>query len=80
VIATAGRYGNRGVHPGVSLRKAKRVFRGLRRVSPTVYRLSRHSRRIVGVRRGKVSYVGVASARALRSKRVLRTLVKRAGS
>jgi hypothetical protein len=79
LIATAGRYGNRGVHPGVSLGRAKRTFRGLRRVSSGVYRLSRGSRRIIGVRRGRVRYVGVASKRALRSKRLLRTYVKRAG-
>jgi hypothetical protein len=79
LIATAGSYGNRGVHPGVSLRTAKRTFRGLRRVSKTVYRLSRTSRRIIGVRKGKVRYVGVASKRTLRSKRLLRTYVKRAG-
>ena len=79
LIATAGSYGNRGVHPGVSLRKAKRTFRGLRRVSKTVYRLSRRSRRIIGVGKGKVRYVGVASKRTLRSKRLLGTYLKRAG-
>jgi hypothetical protein len=79
LVATAGAYGNRGVHPGVSLRKAKRTFRGLRRVSKTVYRLSRSSRRIIGVRKGRVRYVGVASKRTLRNRRLLRTYVKRAG-
>jgi hypothetical protein len=79
LIATAGRYGNRGAHPGVSLRKAKRTFRGLRHVSASVYRLSRSSRRILGVRKGRVRFVGVASKRVLRSKRLLRTYVKRAG-
>ncbi len=79
VTATARSYGNRGVRPGVSLRKAKRTFRGLRRVSKTVYRGSRRSRRIIGVRKGKVRYVGVASTRALRSRRLLRTYVRRAG-
>jgi lysophospholipase L1-like esterase len=79
LVATAGAYGNHGVHPGVSLRKAKRTFRGLRRVSATVYRLSRRSRRIIGVRRGKVRFVGVASERALGNQRLLRTYVKRAG-
>jgi hypothetical protein len=79
VIARAGRYGNRGVHPGVTLRKAKRTFSGLRRVSGGVYRLSGHSRRILGIRKGKVRYVGVASKRALASKRLLRADVKRAG-
>jgi hypothetical protein len=79
VLATPGRYGNRGVHPGSSLRKARRAFRGLRHVSGGVYRLSSHSSRILLVRKGKVRAVGVASKRALASKRVLRTYVKRAG-
>ena len=79
LIATARRYANRGVHPGMSLRKARRTVKGMRRLTKTVYRLSRRSRRIVGVRRGKVRYVGVASKRTLRSKRLLRTYVKRAG-
>ena len=79
LTATAGSYGNRGVHPGVSLRKARRTFRGLRRVSAAVYRLSPSSRRIIGVRRGRVRFVGVASKRVLGSKWLLRTYVKRAG-
>jgi len=77
LIATAGSYGNRGVKPGVSLRKAKRTFKRLRGVSKTVYRLSTNSHRILGVRRGKVRFVGVASERALRSKRLLRVYVER---
>jgi hypothetical protein len=79
LVATAGSYGNHGVHPGVSLRKATRTFRGLRRVSSSVYRLSSRSRRIIGVRRGTVRFVGVASKRALGSGRLLRTYLQRAG-
>ena len=80
LTATAARYGNKGVTPGSTLRKARRRFRGLTRVRGTsVYRLSRRSLRIVGVRKGRVRYVGVASRRALGSKRVLRVYVKRAG-
>jgi hypothetical protein len=79
LAATAGRYGNKGVRPGVRLATAKRRFRGLRRVTPTVYRLSRRSRRIVGIRRGRVRYVGVAGSRALGRRSYLRTYVKRAG-
>jgi hypothetical protein len=79
VVATAGRYGNRGVRPGTRLATARRRFRGLREVTPTVYRLSRHSRRIVGIRKGRVRYVGVAGARALGRRSYLRTYVKRAG-
>ncbi len=79
LIATARSYGNRGLHPGASLHKVRRTFEGLRRVSATIYRLGPDSRRIIGVRRGRVRYVGVASKRALESKRLLRTYVSRAG-
>lgn len=79
LAATAASYGSRGVRPGVSLRRARRAFGGLRRVSRTVYRLGPNSRRIIGVRRGRVRFVGVASMRALRSKRLLRAYVKRVG-
>ena len=80
LTATAGRYGNRGVVPGTTARTAKRRFRALTRVKRTgVYRLGRRSRRIIGVRRGRVRYVGVASTRVLRSPRLLRTYARRAG-
>ncbi len=79
LVATAGRYGNRGVTPGTTLRTAKRRFRGLTRVKGTrVYRLSRRSRRIIGIRKGRVKYVGVASKRVVGSRRLLRIYVKRA--
>lgn len=78
LIATASSYGHRGVHPGVSLRKARQTFKRLRRLSATVYRLGR-SRRVIGVRSGKVRFVGVASKRVLRSKHLVRVYAKRAG-
>ncbi len=79
LTATSGRYGNKRVYPGTTLRTAKRRFRGLTRVRGTrVYRLSRRSRRILGVRSGRVKYVGVASKRVVASKRLLRIYVKRA--
>lgn len=79
LTATSGGYGNRGVRPGTSLRRAQRAFRRMRRVTRTVYKLAPGSRRIIGVRRGKVRYVGLASKRVLRSKRLVRAYVKRAG-
>jgi len=79
LLATPAKYGNRGVRPGATLRTAKRRFRGLTRVKGTgVYRLSRHSLRLVGVRKARVRYVGVASKRVLASPRLLRAYVKRA--
>jgi hypothetical protein len=78
LAATVGRYGIRGVHPGTRLAAVRRRFRGLAKVSGTIYRLGRHSRRILGIRKGRVRYVGVATTRALRNRRALRTYVKRA--
>lgn len=79
LIATGRGYGNRGVHRGVSRRKARRAFRRMRRVTGSVYRLGPRSSRIVSIRRGKVRYVGLASKRVLRSRRLVRIYVKRAG-
>ena len=67
------------VAPGRRVRAVRRSFRRLRRLSATVYRLGPRSRRVVVVRRGRVRAVGVASARLLRSERLLRTYVRRAG-
>ncbi len=65
------------MRPGASLRAVRRSFRHLRRVSGGVYRLGPRSRRFVVVRRGKVRAAGVASARVLRSRRLLRTYAGR---
>jgi len=67
------------VRPGTRLPTAKRSFRRLRRVGSGVYRLGPRSRRIAIVRRGRVRSVGVASARVVRSSRLLRTYARRAG-
>jgi len=76
-IASAG---DRRVRPGRSARslraypRRQRLARGLFRVAP-------RSRRIVGVRKGRVRFVAVASQRLLRSqnRRVLRGYLRRAG-
>ncbi len=79
LLATPAKYGNRGVRPGTTLRTAKRRFRGLTRVKGTgVYRLGPRSLRLVGVRKARVRYVGVASKRVLGSRRLLRAYVRRA--
>ena len=71
LLATPAKYGNRGVQPGATLRTAKRRFRGLTRVKGTsVYRFSRRSRRLIGVRKGRVRYVGVASKRVLKTQAI----------
>jgi lysophospholipase L1-like esterase len=79
VASTAAARGFGKVRPGVGLRTARRAYPRLRRVSSGLYRLGPRSRRVVIVRSGRVRSVGVASARALRSQRLLRTYARRVG-
>ncbi len=79
VVATAGTYGNRGVRPGVSSKTLRHKYPHRRLAGSGVYRISRTSQRVVGVRKGEVKFVGVVSSRVLNSKRLLREYVKRAG-
>jgi len=79
LATTAPARGVGGVKRGTTLRKVRQTFKQLTRVSAQVYRLGPQSRRIVGVSGGKVRYVGVASTRVLRSKRLLRAYAGRVG-
>ena len=79
VVTTARHHGNRRVRPGSSTRALRRAFPGLRRVTRGVYRASRRNPRLFGVRRGRVTFIGVADARLLRDPGGLRRLVRRAG-
>jgi len=75
--ARAHRY--RGIRIGSSLRQVRRTLPRLRRIVPGVYRAGPQSQRLIGVRRGRVRYIGVASERSLRRERVLRIYLRRAG-
>jgi hypothetical protein len=55
-----------------SFPKRRRVARGLFKAAP-------RSSRVLGIRNGRISYAGVGDKRALRSVRVLRQLLRRAG-
>lgn len=79
LVATAGSYGNRGVRPGVSFKTFARKYRSRRLAGSGVYRISKRSQRVVGIRKGKVKFVGVASKRLLKSRKTLKAYVKRAG-
>jgi len=79
VLTTARRHGNRRVRPGSSTRALRRAFPGLRRLTRGIFRASRRNPRLFGVRRGRVSFIGVADGRLLRDPRGLRRLVRRAG-
>jgi len=75
--ARAHRY--RGIRPGSALRTVRRKLPGLRRIAPGVYRAGPQSQRLIGVRRGRVRFLAVASERSLRRERVLRVYLRRAG-
>ena len=57
---------------GRSLANRRRIARGLFRAAP-------RSRRVIGLRKGRVSFAGVAERPLLRNVRVLRRLLRRAG-
>jgi hypothetical protein len=50
-----------------------------RRLATGLYRAAPRSSRVVGIRKGKVSYVGVTEPSIVRDVRVLRTFLRRAG-
>ena len=81
MTTNAAGHGNRGVRPGRSARRLRRAYPNRRRVGRGLYRLSKRDRRLVGVRKGKVRFVAVASRRLLlkRNRRQLRAYVRRAG-
>ena len=79
VVTTARGHGNRRVRPGSSVRRLRRAYPRLRRVTRRVYRANPSSPRIFGVRRGRVRFVGVAPRKLIRSPRSLRRALARAG-
>ena len=79
IVTTARRHGNRRVRPGSRTRALRRAFPGLRRVARGVYRASRRNPHLFGVRKGRVSFIGVADGRLLRDPRGLRRMLRRAG-
>jgi hypothetical protein len=66
----------RGVRRGTSLRRFRRVYRNARRIGRGVYLTSRSSRIVVGVRRNRVSFVGVADRRLVKNTRSLRRYLR----
>jgi len=80
VTSTAKGHGNRRVRPGRSARRLRALPRR-RRIARGLFRVSPRGRRVVGVRKGKVRFVAVASKRVLRrqNRRVLQRYLRRAG-
>ena len=79
VTSTAPLHRKGRVGRGARFRTMTRAFPRRRRIARGLYRASPTSRRIVGVRRGRVRFVGVADKRLLRNRRALRRYLRRAG-
>jgi hypothetical protein len=78
-VSTARHHGNRRVRPGLSARRLRRAYPNRVRVARGVYRAGPGSRRLIGVRRGRVRWVGVASRRLLARPAALASYLSRAG-
>jgi hypothetical protein len=79
VTTTAGGHRAVRVRPGVSVKAMRRAYPYRRAFGRGLFRAGRRSPRVVGVRRGRVRYVAVASRRLLRRPRVLRRHLRMAG-
>ncbi len=76
VATTAPGHRKRRIHPGSRARSMRRAFRHRRRLAGGVYRAGRHSRLLIGVRRGRVSFMATASTRLIRHPRTLRRYLR----
>jgi hypothetical protein len=80
VTTTAPGHSKRHIHPGSRSSRFRRAFRHRVLIRRGLYRAGRHSRLLIGVRRGRVRYLGVASATLLRHPRTLRRYLRYAGA
>jgi hypothetical protein len=79
VVTTARGHGNRNVRVHASAKRFRRAYPHRHRIARGLYRASRHSPRVFGIRRGRVTYIGVANKHVLRSRRTLRGYLRLAG-
>src|SRR4051812_4023373 len=80
VSTTAPRHGNRRIHPGTRLSVARRAYPRRRAIGRSLLRASPRSPRLIGVRRGRVRYIAVASRRTIARRRPLRAYLRYAGA
>jgi hypothetical protein len=78
VTTTARSHGNRRVRPGRSARSL-RAYPRRRAFGRGLFRANPRSRRLIGVRRGRVRFIAVANRRLLRRPRTLRRYLRLAG-
>jgi hypothetical protein len=80
VTTTAPRHGNRGVSAGRRSLRLRRAYPRRRAVIRGVYRASPHSRRLIGISRGKVRFIAVADTRLIRRHEALKRYLRLAGA
>ena len=79
VTTTARGHGNRNVRVRSKASRFRRAYPRRKRILKGVYRANPHSPRLFGVRRGRVTFIAVASKKVLRSRRALRRYLRLAG-
>lgn len=78
VVSTAPSHGNRGVRPGVPSGNVRAYGRRVR-LGAGLFRAYPRSTRLVGIRRGRVRFVAVATPRLLSHPHALRLQLRKAG-
>jgi hypothetical protein len=71
VVTTARGHGNRRVRVGSNAGRFRRAYPNRVRVARGLYRAQRHSRRMFGIRRGRVRFIAVAGPAVARNRRTL---------
>jgi hypothetical protein len=79
VTTTARVHGNRLLRPGAPARAVRRAYSRRRAIRPGLYRANRRSRRLIGVRRGRVRFFAVTNRQLLRRPRALGRHLRLAG-
>jgi hypothetical protein len=79
VATTARRHGNRRLHPGSRVRALRRAYPRRRAIGRGLVLANPRSPRLIGVHRGRVSYIAVASRSLLRHRAALRRYLRLAG-
>jgi hypothetical protein len=79
VATTARRHGNRRLHPGSRVRALRRAYPRRRAIGRGLFLANPRSPRLIGVHRGRVSYIAVASRSLLRHRAALRRYLRLAG-
>lgn len=77
VLTTAPGHGNRGVHPGGSVRRLRARYPHRRRLGRGLYRASPRGRQVIAVRNGRVRFLAVATSRLIARPAALRAALRR---